>query len=168
MFSSGSQRVLTEGRRGPAQEPCALRAVPGLTGRRVALPRGQPGDAPSPSRRQTPLPLGFLEPARHSTAVFPALKAGSRAAPPLQENICSGTWHRRRGNKRHRGAGRALLCLRLRSASSAAGLGIPPHAPPAAARSSVLRFGTRLSVGSANIYGADSAPGTELGPGRCW
>lgn len=58
MFSSGSQRVLTEGQRGPVQEPCALRAVPGLTGRRVALPRGQPGDAPSPSRRQTPSPSG--------------------------------------------------------------------------------------------------------------
>lgn len=198
MFSSGSQRILIYGQRGPGQK--ALHAVccveqtgcfPGLAGQRSrpppqlakrgALPRGSPNDPSSPSCRQTPLFLWFLEPARPrgvSSTSGGELSLSStpgkylfRALAPAEEEMKATLEPSGR-------CGRVALsapsdCLRRPGARRLGpGPGTPPHTQTC--------FGGELGVLAVGSFSSGvicqfsqqtflelTVPGAALGPGRC-
>lgn len=168
-FSSGSQRVLIYGREAQAEPPPWLPGRAWRVEERPLLSRewARPAAALMTlllQRQPDPGSLRFLEPAR-SVAAFPALKAG--AAPLLHSRkiFAQGLGTRRRGNKSHLGAARAvclpLHCCRGRGLPSGAGPGNPtPHT----GQLSVCASRSGVTVGSEED-GASRGPGTALGPG---
>lgn len=132
MFSSGSQRVLIDGRRGPGQEPRTLRAVPGLTGRRVGPGQGAAPVTPPPPAAASPAPprVPGTCPTQHG-GCFQHLRQGAEPLLHSRKIFVQGLGTAEEEiNATLEPSGRCLVCA-CGAPASAASLGTPPHAPPA-------------------------------------